>query len=154
MKLSLERHGQMSPLIAGEQPSGALCLIDGFKRQRAAVELGLSSLDVMVVRASSLEMKAQLYLRNRPNGFTLVEECLLISELKRLDGLSQVEIGDLLRRHKSWVCRRLQFIERLSPHLLEEVRVGLLAPGSARKLSALPSGNQEEMAAVVKTHKL
>jgi ParB-like chromosome segregation protein Spo0J len=154
MKLSLEDHGQMSPLIAGEQDTGALCLIDGFKRQRAAVELGVSSLDVMVVRVSSLEMKAQLYLRNRHNGFTLVEECLLISELRRLDGLSQVEIGDLLKRHKSWVCRRLQFIERLSPHLLEEVRVGLLEPGSARKLSVLPPGNQEEMAAVVKAQRL
>jgi ParB-like chromosome segregation protein Spo0J len=154
MKRSLEHHGQISPLIAGEQDSGALCLIDGFKRQRAAVELGLSRVDVMVLRLSSTEMKAQLYLRNRHDGFTLVEECLLISELHRLDGMSQVEIGDLLQRHKSWVCRRLQFLERLSPHLLEEVRVGLLDPGSARKLAVLPPGNQEEVAAVVHANKL
>jgi len=154
MKRSLVRHGQITPLVAGQEESGRLALIDGFKRQQAAVELGLAQVDVLAVALTPVTMKAQVYLCNRTEGFTLVEECLLISELYRVDGMSQVEIADLLQRHKSWVCRRMQFFERVSPHLLDDLRVGLVQPGSARELARLPRGNQEEVAAAVTAHKL
>jgi hypothetical protein len=32
----------------------------------------------------------------------------------REDGLSQLQVAELLERHKSWVCRRLALLERLS----------------------------------------
>jgi ParB-like chromosome segregation protein Spo0J len=154
MKHSLLRHGQISPLIACRQESGALILVDGFKRQRAAIEAGIKRVRVKVLHLSGRMMKAHLYLCNRGKGFTYVEECMIISELHRLDGMNQVEIGDLLGRHKSWVCRRIQFIERISPYLLEDVRLNLLDPGSARKLARLPRCNQEEVSAIVKVHHL
>jgi ParB-like chromosome segregation protein Spo0J len=154
MKHSLQQHGQISPLIAAIQDDGTLCLLDGFKRHRAALQLGLMSVTVEVMRLSASSMKAQVYLRNRSSGFELVEECLLIAELHRIDGLSQVAIGDLLQRHKSWVCRRLQVMERISPWLFEEVRLGFLQPGIVRKLALLPRGNQEDVAVAVKRHRL
>jgi ParB-like chromosome segregation protein Spo0J len=154
MKQSLVRYGQLSPLIAASHDDGSLCLIDGFKRQRAALQLGLSALTVEELKLSPSSMKAQVYLRNRTSGFDFFEECLLITELHDLDGLPQVAIGDLLHRHKSWVCRRLQFMDRISPWLLEDVRLGLLQAGSARKLALLPRGNQEEVAVAVKVHRL
>lgn len=150
MRLSLQQHGQLSPLIAAIQDDGTLCLLDGFKRQRAAVQLGLRSVTVEVVFLNASSMKAQVYLRNRSRGFELVEECLLIAELHRVDGLSQVAIADLLQRHKSWVCRRLQVMDRISPWLLEEVRLGFLQPGIVRKLALLPRGNQEDVALAVR----
>lgn len=154
MKKSLVRHGQISPLIASRQESGELILIDGFKRQRAAIVAGINRVRVKVLHLSGPMMKAHLYLHNRGSGFTYVEECLIVSELHRLEGMTQVAIGDLLGRHKSWVCRRIQFIERLSPYLLEDVRLNLLDPGSARKLARLPRCNQEDISAIVKVHRL
>ena len=68
--------------------------------------------------------------------------------------MSQVEVAELLGRHKSWVCRRLQFLEGLSPHVLDDVKVGLVSPGSARRLARLPACNQEELAVPVTRHKL
>ena len=44
----------------------------------------------------------------------LREEALVVHSLSHEDGLSQGEIAVLLGRHKSWVCRRLSLVERLS----------------------------------------
>ena len=139
---SLRSKGQLTPLVAAEQ-AGALVLVDGFVRRLAAERLGLARVLVEVVHLSPVQMKAQVYLRNRDRGLMLLEECRLVRELADVDGLSQVEIGDLLERHKSWVCRRLGLYRALSPHLLEDAAVGLVGEGSLRRLASLPACNQE-----------
>lgn len=139
---SLKSKGQLTPLVAAEQ-AGALVLVDGFVRRLAAERLGLEAVLVEVVQASPVQMKAQVYLRNRDRGLMLVEECRLVRELADMDGLSQVEIGDVLERHKSWVCRRLGLYRSLSPHLLEDAAAGLVGEGSLRRLASLPACNQE-----------
>ncbi len=144
---SLRSKGQLTPLVAAAQ-AGLLVLVDGFVRHLAAVRLGLSTVLVEVVQVSPVQMKAQMYLRNRDRGLMLLEECRLVVELSDLDGLSQVEIGDVLERHKSWVCRRLGLYRSLSPHLLADASVGLIGGGSLRRLALLPGRNQEELVAV------
>lgn len=144
---SLRSKGQLSPLVAASD-EGRLVLVDGFVRHMAAVRLGLESVLVEVVRLSPVQMKAQVYLRNRERGLRLIEECRLVRELVELDRLSQVEVGDLLERHKSWVCRRLSLSRQVSARLLEDLSLGLLAEGSLRRLAQLPACNQEELWAV------
>jgi len=146
---SLRSKGQLTPLVAAEQ-SGLLLLVDGFVRHLAAVRLGLSPVLVEIIQASPVQMKAQMYLRNRDRGLMLLEECRLVAELSDLDGLSQVEIGDVLERHKSWVCRRLGLYRSLSPHLLSDASVGLIGEGSLRRLAQLPACNQEPLVAVAR----
>ena len=149
MVSSWRSKGQLSPLVAAK--GGArLVLVDGFARQAAARRLGLRSVKVEVVELSTAQMKAQVYLRNRERGLLLVEECRLVGELHDQDGLNQVQIGDLLERHKSWVCRRLQLQRELSPRLLEDLSLGLLGAGSLRRLAQLPARNQEELVAVAR----
>lgn len=144
---SLQDKGQLTPLVAAER-DGRLVLIDGFARHLAATRLGLESVLVQVVQLSSLECKAQIYLRNRERGLLLIEECRLVRELSEVDGQNQVEIGSLLERHKSWVCRRLAISRNLSPHLWDDVALGQLGEGSLRRLASLPARNQEELVAV------
>jgi len=74
-----------------------------------------------------------------------LEEAWIVHALVREDGLSQVEVAELLGRHKSWVCRRLALIERLGPEARDELRVGLLSPTAARQLVRLPRRNQPEV---------
>ncbi|MDI6773488.1 MAG: ParB/RepB/Spo0J family partition protein [bacterium] len=146
---SLRSKGQLSPLVAAEI-DGVLVLVDGFMRQAAARRLGLEHLVVEVVRVSAVQMKAQVYLRNRDRGMGLIEECRLVCELCETDGLNQVEVADLLERHKSWVCRRLGLYRGLSPRLWEDASVGLLDGGSLRRLARLPTRNQEELVTVAR----
>jgi len=143
---SLRAKGQLSPLVACDC-DGKLVLVDGFLRYQAALRLGLDALHVAVVSLPAAQMKAQVYLRNRERGLLLLEECRLVSELVDVDGLSQVEIADLLERHKSWVCRRVGMFRSLSPHLLADGALGLLPGGAIRRLAQLQARNQEQLVA-------
>jgi hypothetical protein len=147
MEASLRSKGQLSPVVAAAQ-DGAPVLIDGFVRHFAAGRLGLETLLVEVVQADSVQMKAQVYLRNRDRAMALIEECRLVYELCELDGLSQVQVGDLLERHKSWVCRRLALYGSFSVHLLEDHALGLLGAGSVRRLARLSPRNQDQLLSV------
>lgn len=148
MKASLTAQGQLTALVAVEQ-EGQLELVDGFKRHLAATEMGWESLRVSVVAVEQPGQWVLMLTLNRgPQSMSVLEEALVLREMVTA-GLSQVEIGQLLLRHKSWVCRRLGLIERLHPELVASIREGLLAPGAARRLLALPAGNQLEMAAVI-----
>ena len=146
---SLRDKGQLSPVVAADR-DGVLVLIDGFVRHLAARRLALRELRVEVVQCSAVQMKAQLYLRNRERGLLLVEECQLVRELCEVDGQSQVEVAALLERHKSWVCRRLGIARDLSQHLWDDASLGLLGEGSLRALASLPVRNQEELVAVAR----
>ena len=150
---SLGSKGQMSPLVVAEH-EGELVLIDGFARQAAAVRMGLGTVAVEVVQLTAVQMKAQLYLRNRERGLSLMDECRLVRELCESDGLNQVEVSALLERHKSWVCRRLALWKALSPRLLSEGAVSELGSGSIRRLALLPVCNQEELIAVSRREQL
>jgi hypothetical protein len=66
------------------------------------------------MEADERTVKAAIYGPNRAGGRTReLEEPWIIHALVREDGMSQVEVAELLGRHKSWVCRRLALIERL-----------------------------------------
>lgn len=43
-----------------------------------------------------------------------LKEVWLMQALVREDGLTQTEVGQLLGRHKIWLCRRLALLKKLS----------------------------------------
>lgn len=139
MARSLRHYGQLSPLVVCRRPSGHE-LIDGFKRLAAARQLGeWRLLTARVLEAADKAAKAAMYGLNRIGGrISELEEAWIVYALVREDGISQVEVSELLGRHKTWVCRRLALVEKLSEEAKEELRVGLLSPTAARHLSRLP----------------
>jgi ParB-like chromosome segregation protein Spo0J len=83
-----------------------------------------------------------------------LEEAWIVQALVREDGLSQLQVAELIQRHKSWVCRRLALLERLSEECREDLRLGLLSPTMARQLTRLPAGNQIEVVAAARREHL
>jgi hypothetical protein len=79
-----------------------------------------------------------------------LEEAWVVQGLVRDDGMTQVEAAHLLGRHKSWVCRRLGLLEKLSTAVKEDLRLGLVGPSLARQLTRLPVGNQEALLALAR----
>lgn len=146
MARSLERYGQLSPVVVCRRQD-RYELIDGFKRLGAVRGLAqIPRLSARLMEADERQAKAAIYGLNRAGGRTReLEEAWIIQALVREDGLSQVEVAELLGRHKSWVCRRLALIERLGPKAKDELRVGLLTPTAARQIVRLPQGNQTEV---------
>ncbi len=151
IRQSLQQYGQLSPVIVVRRQQ-RLELLDGFKRRRAAELLGWTTLLVAEAELDETAQWATMLLVNQRATSALadVEEALILRELVGT-GLTQVEIGALLERHKSWVSRRIGLIERLHPELVESIKLGLLHPGVARRLLALPAGNQLRMAAAVQS---
>ena len=155
MRRSLESYGQLSPIVVVQQ-EGRWELIDGFKRLAAARKL--ESIDRLLARrieADERSAKAAIYGLNRAGGRTReIEEAWIVHALVREDGLTQVEVAELLGRHKSWVCRRLALIEKLGSEARADLQVGLLTPTSARQLVRLPAGNQAEILELIRRESL
>jgi ParB family transcriptional regulator, chromosome partitioning protein len=153
MKQSLSAHGQLTPLLGTTRPEGVE-LVDGFKRLAAAEMLGWPTLQIVVRPLDEPGQWATMLLLNcGPSSMTTLEEALVIREIVKA-GLMQSEIAGLLTRHKTWVSRRIGLIERLHPELIESMKLGLLHPGSARRLLSLPPGNQIEIAAAIQKTRL
>jgi ParB-like nuclease domain len=142
MARSLLHYGQLAPATACWR-DGQPELLDGFKRLSAAAGASWPTLSVRVLDVDERSAKAAIFGLNcvgrRPQE---LEEAWIVQALVREDGLSQVDVAELLGRHKSWVCRRLAFLERLCDEAQAELRLGLLSPGLARQLTRLPTGNQ------------
>ena len=148
MKASLTAHGQLTALVVVKRQD-RLELIDGFKRQRAAEQMGWTTLRVASMDVDEAgQWTAMLALNRATHSMSVLEEALVLREMVAM-GMTQVQIGQLLSRHKSWVSRRIGLIERLHPELVEQIREGILPPGAARRLLSLPAGNQLELATVV-----
>ena len=142
MTRSLQRFGQASAVTACRR-DGRAQLLDGFKRLAASARLGWTTLSVRLVDIDERTAKAAIHGLNSVGGRpSELEEAWLVHALVREDGLSQVQTADLLNKHKSWVCRRLALLERLSVEAQAELRLGLLSVGLARQLTRLPTGNQ------------
>jgi ParB-like chromosome segregation protein Spo0J len=146
MAQSLERYGQLSSVVVCRRQQ-SYELIDGFKRLGTARRLAhISHLSARLLEADERTAKAAIYGLNRVGGHTReLEEAWIIHALVREDGMGQVEVAELLGRHKSWVCRRLALIERLGSKAKDDLRVGLLSPTAARQIVRLPEGNQVEV---------
>jgi ParB-like chromosome segregation protein Spo0J len=152
---SLARYGQVSPLavcLREERPE----VLDGFKRLTAAKALpAISSLQARLLVVDEQTAKAIILGLNGIGGrMKELEEAWIVQALVREDGLSQFQVAELLERHKSWVCRRLALLERLSEECREDLRLGLLSPTMARQLTRLPAGNQAEVLAVARREHL
>jgi ParB/RepB/Spo0J family partition protein len=156
MRRSLETYGQLSPVVVSRlEPEGAYELLDGFKRFRAARELGLERLTARVLDLGARAAKAAILQLNWvAKSVHHLEEALVLFSLVREDALTQTEVAVLLGRHKSWVCRRIGLVERLCEEVKESLRLGLTSVTVARELGRLPRGNQELAWACVHKHGL
>lgn len=154
MARSLRRYGQLTPVVVCLR-QGRPELLDGFKRRAAAALLPWPTLSARRIAADEAQAKAAIYGLNgtgsRPQP---LEEAWIVHALVREDGLTQVQAAALLGEHKSWVCRRLAFLERLADEAQAELRLGLLAPSLARQLTRLPAGNQAALLTTVRREAL
>lgn len=154
MARSLRQYGQLSPVVVCLR-EGRPELLDGFKRRAAAALLPWRTLSVRVVEADEAQAKAAIYGLNRTGSRPQpLEEAWIVQALVREDGLTQVQAAELLGQHKSWVCRRLAFLERLADEVKAELRLGLLPPSLARQLTRLPLGNQAAVLVTVRREAL
>jgi ParB/RepB/Spo0J family partition protein len=146
---SVQRYGQLTPLVVCLREE-TYEVLDGFKRLAAARALGLKTVSTRLLEANERLAKAAIFGLNQTGRRTHEwEDAWIVYALVREDGLTQVEVAELLGRHKSWVCRRLALVEKLAEEVRDDLRLGLLSATAARALVRLPAGNQVEVVATV-----
>jgi ParB/RepB/Spo0J family partition protein len=156
MKQSIERYGQMSPVVVCRLGAEGYELIDGFKRLRASRQLGgQRPLRARVMEVGARVAKASMLCLNWiGNSTSELEEGWVVRSLYREDQLTQDEIGTLLGHDKSWVSRRLALVEKLSEEVQHQIRLGLVSATVGRELARLPRGNQDRLLEVVNAQRL
>jgi ParB/RepB/Spo0J family partition protein len=151
---SVRRYGQLTPLVVCLREE-TYEVLDGFKRLAAARTLGLSTVETRLLEADERLAKATIFGLNQTGRRTQEwEEAWIVHALVREDGMTQVEVAELLGHHKTWVCRRLALVEKLADGAREELRLGLLTATAARSLVRLPAGNQLDVLATLHRDKL
>ena len=149
MELSMRSTGQLQPLILLKNDDG-YHIIDGIKRYRAALEIGLKELQSLVFEVDMVMAKAMILHYNRhSSSLSMYEQGLIVRSLIHDHGMSQREVARVLRQSHSWVCRRLGMIEKLLPEVQDALRMGGITVSHGRELVKLPRGNQAEALAVV-----
>jgi ParB-like chromosome segregation protein Spo0J len=156
MAASLRRYGQLSPLLCYRGPTGRLEVLDGMRRLRVAQQYGFPSrLRVRVLGVDERGALAALFALHRGEaGLSELEQAFVVRALVREQGMMQAEVAQLLRRHPSWVSRRLLLVEALAPEVQVDVRLGLVHPTAAREIARLPRGTQDAAARAIATHGL
>jgi ParB/RepB/Spo0J family partition protein len=163
MLKSMEKYGQLSPVVVCKAKNDEYELIDGFKRFRAARKLNKESIKARVLDINPHAGKAAILQLNwAGKSISDMEEAMVVHSLFREDGLRQVEIAALLSRHKSWICRRISLIEQLSDASVlefldvvkESIKLGLIKVSAGWKLAQLQRCNQEEVLLAIQKHRL
>ena len=156
LERSLERHGLQQPLLASSGVAPSCCaLLDGFKRVEALAARGVTEALTRIVALDAPASLAAVFAANTGRqGLVDLEEAWVVEALHRDSGLNQPQIGELLGRSKTWVCRRIKLVRRLERCVQDDVRLGLITPTAAREIVRLPRGNQARAAEAVTRYDL
>jgi ParB-like chromosome segregation protein Spo0J len=142
---SFQRYGQLTPVVVCLREE-TYEVLDGFKRLAAARALGFKTVASRLLQADDRVAKAAIHGLNQTGSRTQEwEEAWIVHALIREDGMTQVEVAELLSRHKSWVCRRLALVEKLA-NPARETCAKLHVTHRRTSLVRLPAGNADVLA--------
>jgi ParB family chromosome partitioning protein len=127
---SMERFGQVLPVIVLREATERLVLIDGYQRVKALERSGRDT-----VRAEE-EALIEVLTRAQSRKWEFLEEAALLWELHHRYQLSQSRMASLLGRKQGWVSGRLVLYEALSEDLLESIRKGAISSWAATRIIA------------------
>jgi ParB family chromosome partitioning protein len=133
---SIERFGQIIPVIALREGVESLVLIDGYLRVKALRSCRRDTAVAEIWECKEEEALVEVLARAHTRRWDLVEEAALLWELHRRSHLSQSKIASLLGRKQGWVSGRLALYNALSEDLLELIRQGSISTWAATRVIA------------------
>jgi len=110
LKRSIQEHGILEPLIV--RPfNGGYQLVAGERRYRAAKELGLEMVPVVIKELDDRTVKEIMLLENlQREDLNPLEEATALQELLQ-DGITQEELGRKLGKSQAWIANRLRLLQ-------------------------------------------
>jgi predicted transcriptional regulator len=123
MLLSSISEGGIREPLQGVLSGEMLLLLDGYKRFRCSLKLGLQRVPVVSLGADEALGMLALLRQSNAHALSTLEQAALVDELKARYHLSVKEIARHLDRSSAWVSVRLGILSRMS----ESVRTAIFA---------------------------
>ena len=139
---SIRQHGIIQPLLV-RRVNGRHELIAGERRWRAAQELGLSEVPVIVRAASDLEVLELSLIENlQRTDLNPIEEAQGYSRLAEEFGMKQEEIAQKVGRSRAAVANAMRLLD-LDPQIQTWVAQDLLSVGHAKVLLGVKAAEEQ-----------
>ena len=133
---SIREHGIIQPLIV-RMRNGKHELIAGERRWRAARELGLAEVPVIVREASDKDVLEMALIENlQREGLNPIEEAVAYQRLAKEFNLRQEDIAQRVGKNRATVANAIRLLE-LPSVVQQQLRDGKLSTGHAKVLLSL-----------------
>jgi len=96
-------------------------LLNGFKRYRCAVKLGMGLVPYASLGAEEGAALVNLLRAPKDGSLNLLEQAAFLDQLRKLEPSNVAELAEQLGRSKSWVSMRLGLIAEMSPRVREKL---------------------------------
>ena len=133
---SIERFGQILPVIVLREGVNSFILIDGYLRVNAVRRCLRDTVMAEIWECKEEEALVEVLARSHGRRWDLIEEAALIRELHDQCHLSQSKIAFLVGRKQGWVSGRLALYHAFSEDLLELIRKGAISTWAATRVIA------------------
>lgn len=120
---SIAERGISDPL-EGVDTEGGRVLLNGFKRYRCAVKLGIGIVPYTSLGADEAEGILKLIRISNDRSLSILEQAGLIEELRNVHKMSVMEIARELSRSKAWVSVRLGITSEMSKTVRKKIFSG------------------------------
>lgn len=131
---SIERDGQLTPVVAVAAPDHQWVLIDGYLRLEAVRRCGYDTIRVDAWPGDLPQALLATLAQAQRRPWHSIEEAHLIQELHTTFGYSQHDIARQIGRDASWVNRRLALLAALPGNLIEAVRQEQVSTWAATRI--------------------
>jgi len=139
---SIRQHGIIQPLIV-RRVDGRYELIAGERRWRAAQELGLGQVPVIIRTASNLEVLELSLIENlQRTDLNPIEEAQGYARLAEEFGMKQEEIAQKVGRSRAAVANAIRLLD-LHPQIQTWVAKDLLSVGHAKVLLGVKAAEEQ-----------
>ncbi len=136
LRRSMEKSGQLRPVVVVPDQAGRFVLIDGYQRVRIN---RLSGKDTVLAHVWQMEEEKALVCmlaENDSRQWEAIEQAQLLDELMNRFELSLATVAGMMGKHKSWIKRRLDLVRALPEEVLLAVKNGSVSAWSAARILA------------------
>lgn len=146
LALSIQEHGIVQPIVVRTLENGLYQIVAGERRWRAAQQLELETIPVIIKDYNDKQMMEIALIENiQREDLNPLEEARAYQTLIEEHQLTQEELGGRLGKSRSYIANTLRLLNLSIPvqKMLEE---GQLTSGHARAILTLPEKGQETLA--------
>lgn len=144
---SIKRYGLIQPIVVAKKDN-YYQIIAGERRWRASKKAGFTTIPAIIREDDEKKNKEIALIENiQREDLNAVEKAIGIKLLMEQNGLSQMEVADLLGKSRSAIANTLRILN-LDERVLELAKLGKLTEGHCRALLCFEDGDKQYLEAL------